>query len=123
MDHASAIREPLRVKTAGREWRLRNKRRLRKLSIADGLLTIVGCAVLSVLIDRPTDQPILALLRRYPHHIKRRTARGGGASSSPWSVFAMTSSTTSMKVTECPAAAGRPGFWRMIRTCRGGSPG
>ena len=63
MDHASAIREPLRVKTAGREWRLRNKRRLRKLSIADGLLTIVGCAVLSVLIDRPTDQPILAMLR------------------------------------------------------------
>ena len=63
VDHASAMRELLHVKTAWREWRLRNKRRLRKLSIADGLLAIVGDAVLSVLTDRPTDQPILAMLR------------------------------------------------------------
>jgi len=71
VDHASAMRELPHVKTAWREWRLRNKRRLRKLSIADGLLTIVGDVMLSVLTDRPTDQPILALLRRCAQRIKR----------------------------------------------------
>ena len=31
----------------------------------------------SVLIDNPTDQPILALLRRYAYRIKRRTGEVG----------------------------------------------
>ena len=55
VDHASAMRELLRVQTIGRGWGLTNTHRLRELSIADGLLAIMGGAMLSVLIDSPTS--------------------------------------------------------------------
>ena len=77
MDHASAMQELLRVQTARRGWGLTNTRCLREPSITDGLLSIVGGTMLSVLIDNPTDQPILALLRRYVHRIKKRTGEVG----------------------------------------------
>ena len=77
VDHASAMRELLRVQTSRRGWGLTNTRCLREPSITNGLLAIVGGTMLSVLIDNPTDQPILALLRRYVHRIKKRTGEVG----------------------------------------------
>lgn len=67
--HARAL-EQLLGGFQGKGWRVKNRKRLRKVAEIDTLLTVVDIAVLGDLHTRPTYGPTLRLLQRYAKRIK-----------------------------------------------------